>query len=127
ADQLFKRHLDGRWEDLFTRPENHSYRDAGEGRSAAAIDRRGSGRYGFFVAGADSPPQVVELGPDGFVTDLAPSLGLNFSAGVRGLLAAPLLGTHTDLFGTSRAGPNLLLRNRGDGSFEECSHRLKLA
>src|SRR5262249_58522786 len=50
ADRLFKAHADGQWEDLFGRPENAAVRNLAAGRSVAAIDRRGVGRYGFFVA-----------------------------------------------------------------------------
>lgn len=126
-DRLFKRHPDGRWEDLFARPENRPVRNLAAGRSAAAVDRRGVGRYGFYVANYGRPARLYELGPDGVLSDLAPSVGLGLSAGGRGVVAVPLHGPHTDLFCTNEGGPNFLLRNRGDGSFEECAGRAGLA
>jgi hypothetical protein len=42
-------------------------------------------------------------------------------------LAAPLFGPHTDLFCTTAGGPNVLFRNRGDGTFEECAGAWGLA
>src|SRR5262245_12769424 len=123
ADRLFKRLPDGRWEDLFSHPENKLARNLAAGRSVAVIDRRGVGRYGFFVANYARPMRLYELGPDGRLLDLAPPLDLNPTTGGRGLLAAPFLSDHTDLFCVNEQGPNLLFRNRGDGTFEECAAR----
>src|SRR5581483_11700309 len=52
-DRLWKRHPDGRWEDLFDRRSGAARPPAGRG--VAAVDRRGVGRHGFFVAGAGRP------------------------------------------------------------------------
>jgi hypothetical protein len=93
----------------------------------AAADRRGVGRYGFAVANAGSPLRLYEVVPDGRLADLAPSVGFDRTAHCRGLLVAPLFGPATDLFCTSEQGPNLLFRNRGDGTFEECAARQRLA
>jgi len=125
-DRLFQRHPDGRWEDLLARPENRPVRPPVGGRGAAAVDRRGGGRYGFFVAADGWPGRLVELGPDGRLTDLAPPLDLARPGG-RAVLAAPLFGDRTDLFAAAEGGPNLLFRNRGDGTFAECAAALGLA
>lgn len=127
ADRLFKRDLDGNWEDLFTRPENRAVRNMTAGRSVAALDRRGVGRYGFFVANYGRPGRLYELGPDGLLADLAPSLELALVTAGRGVLAAPLFGAHTDLFCLNEHGPNVLFRNRGDGTFVECAGEAQLA
>src|SRR5204863_272335 len=96
------------------------------GRSVAAIDRRGVGRYGFFVTTVGGPMRLYEIGPLGLLVDLAPSLGLNRMTGGQGVLAAPLLSDHTDLFCANEGGPNFLFHNRGHGTFEECAARLGL-
>jgi hypothetical protein len=112
-DRLFKRHPDGTWADLLAR----AGRFAG-GRAAAAVDRRGVGRYGFAVSGP-GPLRLVEPTPDGRPLDLAPSLDLDRVFGGWGLLAAPLLGHRPDLFVATDDAPGVLLRGREDGTFEE--------
>jgi hypothetical protein len=126
ADRLFKRRPDGHWDDLFERPENAGVRNLASGRSVAVIDRRGVGRYGFFVANYGRPMRLYELGPGGAVADLAPPLGLARTAGGRGVLALPVFSTHPDLVCTNEQGPNFAFRNRGDGTFEEAAGELGL-
>jgi hypothetical protein len=126
SDRLFRRGADGRWEDLFERPENRAVRNAGTGRSAAAIDRRGVGRYGFFVANDGRPARFFELGPGGALADLAPALDLARTTCGRGVLALPVFSPYPDLFCVSEHGANLAFRNRGDGTFEEAAAELHL-
>lgn len=126
ADRLFDRQPDGHWSDLFRRPENKAVQNLAAGRSVAAIDRRGAGRYGFFVANYARAMRLIEFGPDGGLADLAGPLEMNHAAGGRGVLAAPLFGDHTDLLCVNEHSANFLFRNRGDGTFEECAERLKL-
>jgi hypothetical protein len=125
ADRLLKSRLDGSWEDLFERSQQ--LRNTGSGRSVAAIDRRGVGRYGFFVANHRRPMRLYELGPAGVLADLAPALGLAHTASGRGALTVPLFSHHTDIVCANDRGPNLVFRNRGDGIFDECSAELGLA
>ncbi|MCE9568185.1 MAG: CRTAC1 family protein [Planctomycetes bacterium] len=126
ADRLFDPQPDGRWEDLFSRPENRATRNLSAGRSVAAIDRRGVGRYGFFVASHGRPMRLYELAPDRSLADLAPSLGLSRTAGGRGVLTLPILSEHPDIFCVNEQGPNFLFRNRGDGTFTECAGECSL-
>jgi len=127
ADRLFDAQPDGRWEDLFSRPDNRNVRNLSAGRSVAVIDRRGVGRYGFFVASHGRPMRLFELGPDGSLADLAPPLGLARTAGGRGVLTLPVFSDHTDIFCVNEQGPNFAYRNRGDGTFTECAAELGLA
>jgi hypothetical protein len=119
ADRLMKPRLDGTWEDLFERDEHHQLRNLASGRSVAAIDRRGVGRYGFFVANNGRPMRLYEIGPEGTLADLAPPLGLAHTTGGRGVLTVPVFSRHTDIVCVNERGPNLAFRNRGDGTFEE--------
>ena len=119
ADRLIKPRLDGTWEDLFERDEHHQLRNLASGRSVAAIDRRGVGRYGFFVANHGRPMRLYELGPEGTLADLAPPLGLAHTTGGRGVLTVPVFSQHTDIVCVNERGPNLAFRNRGDGTFDE--------
>jgi hypothetical protein len=119
ADRLFDPRPDGQWVDLFSLPQNRSGRNLSAGRSVAAIDRRGVGRYGFFVASHGRPMRLYELGPDGALADLAPPLGLAQTAGGRAVLTLPLFSDHPDVFCLNEQGPNFAFQNRGDGTFTE--------
>lgn len=127
ADRLFDVQPDGRWEDLFGRQENRHVRNFSAGRSVAAIDRRGVGRYGFFVANHGRPMRLYELGPDGSLADLAPPLGLAQMAGGRGVLTLPIFSDHPDIICVNEQGRNFAYRNRSDGMFAECAKELGLA
>lgn len=127
ADRLFKAHPDGRWDDLFGRPENGHVRNLAAGRSVGAIDRRGVGRYGFFVANYGRPIRFYELGPDGSLADIAAPLGLALTTGGRGTLTLPVFGFHPDIVCVNEHGPNFVFRNRGDGTFAECAAEKGLA
>jgi hypothetical protein len=126
ADRLFKVRPDGHWDDLFEQPENASVRNLASGRSVAVIDRRGVGRYGFFVVNYGRPMRLYEQTPGGQVADLAPPLGLARTTGGRGVLTLPVFSTYPDLFCTNEQGPNFAFRNRGDGTFEEAAEALGL-
>lgn len=126
ADRLFKRHPGGGWEDLFERPENRAARNLSSGGSVAVIDRRGVGRYGFFVANHGRPMRLYELAPGGALADLAPPLDLARTARGRGALALPLFSEHPDLFCTNEDGANFAFRNRGDGTFQDVAPELRL-
>lgn len=126
ADRLFKCAPDGQWEDLFARPGNAAVRNLAAGRSVVAIDRRGVGRYGFFVANCDRPMRLYELAPGGGIADLAPALDLARTAGGRGAIALPLFSHFPDLFCANEGGANFAYRNHGDGTFAEAASHLKL-
>jgi hypothetical protein len=126
ADRLFKRLPDGDWEDLFEHPRNANVRNLAAGRSVAVIDRRGVGRYGFFVANYGRPLRLYELGPSGAIADLAPPLGLLHAPGGRGVLTLPVFSSHPDIFCVNEHSPNFAFRNCGDGTFEEVADQLKL-
>ncbi len=126
-DRLFDPRPDGGWEDLFARPGNRRARNFAAGRSVAALDRRGVGRYGFAVANYGGPLRLYELGPDDRLTDVAPGLGLDATVGGRGLWVGPLVSARADVFCAAEHGPNLLFRNRGDGTFDETAGEFRLA
>jgi hypothetical protein len=127
ADRLFDPQPDGGWADLFSHAGNKGARNLAAGRSVAAIDRRGTGRYGFVAASYGRPMRLYELTPDGRLTDVAPGLGLDRTTGGRGLWVGPLVSERSDLFCVNEHGPNFLFRNRGDGTFDEVAAEYKLA
>lgn len=125
ADRLFDARPDGRWDDLFARTGSPP-RTANCGRAVAAIDRRGTGKYGFVVATA-GPPRVHELGPDGRLTDLAAALSLATPACGRGLWVGPLLTDRADVVFANENGPNAAFRNDGRGGFAGVATACRLA
>lgn len=127
GDRLFKRFPGGRWVDLFARPENAGVRNLAPGRSVVAVDRRGVGRYGFFVLNCGKSPRLYELGPGGALTDLAASVHLSDASCGRGALAVPLFSSAPDILCANEGGPNFAYRNRGDGTFAEVACESRLA
>jgi hypothetical protein len=119
ADRLFDAQPDGGWLDLFSQAGNRAVRNLASGRSVAAIDRRGTGRYGFFVANYGAPMRLYELGRDDRLADRAASLGLDLVTGGRGVCVGPLASERSDLLCVNEYGPNFLFRNQGDGTFRE--------
>src|SRR5262249_8372766 len=115
-----------RWEDLFSHPDNKPVRNLAAGRSVGVIDRRGVGRYGFFVANHGRPMRLFEVGPDRALADLAPALGLDQTTGRRAVLTLPIFSDHPDIFCVNEQGPNLAFKNRGDGAFDETAAELGL-
>jgi len=113
ADLLLDPTGDGTWRDLFADPVNRGRENYHVGRSVAAVDRLGTGRYGMFVTGYGAPARFYEVGDDGGITDLADAVGLDVVTGGRSVAAGPILSDRTDVFLGAERGPNLLLRNVG--------------
>jgi hypothetical protein len=122
ADRLFVLGDDG-WRDLFSVRGNQAALNLTAGRSVAAVDRDGDGRYGFFVANYGGPLRLYELNEDGEIADVAHKAGLDLSTGGRSLVALPLVSEHMDIFAGNEQGPNFLFANCGDGAFEEVAER----
>jgi hypothetical protein len=106
----------GRWTDLFSHAINDGRGNRRVGRSVAAVDRFGTGRYGIFVTGYGAPARFYELGDDREITDLAEAIGLDVTTGGRTLVPGPIVTERMDVFVGVERGPNLLLRNE-DGRF----------
>lgn len=126
SDRLFD--FDGEhWRDLFIAAGDPDLLNMTAGRSVCAIDRLGSGRYGFFVANYGGPMRLYELTEDGQIVDVAPYAGVDLTTGGRSLLSFPFVSPHMDLICGNEGGPNFVFRNRGDGTFEEIADELGLA
>lgn len=110
--------VEGVWTDLFALPGNKPHSNMTAGRSVIAVDRKGSGYYGFYVANYGGPTRLYELDEDGRLTDVAAFAGVNFKTGGRSALALPLISEQMDIFAGNEGGPNYLFRNEG-GIFEE--------
>jgi hypothetical protein len=126
ADRLFDR-ADGQWADLFSLPVHRSVLNLIAGRSVVALDRFGSGHYGFFVANYGAPMRLYELDEDGILHEVAGEARLDFTTGGRSAVALPLLTPRMDLFVGNEGGPNFLFRNAGDGTFDEIAIEMGIA
>lgn len=115
-----------RWRDLFGLGVNADRGNFRAGRSVAALDRYGTGRYGVFVASYGPPSRFYELGDDGELSDMADAVGLDVEGGGRSLFAGPLVTDRMDLFVGVERGPNRLFRNDG-GHFTEVAEAAGLA
>ena len=112
---------------MFSEPVNSEWANLIAGRSVAAIDRFGRGRYGFVVANYGGPMALFELdeGPSGRLRDRAADAGLaGVVSGGRGLVVAQLVPASAaagrlDVFAVNEASPNRLLIGRGDGTYED--------
>ena len=102
-----------RWTDLFALDVNADRLAVRAGRSVAALDRLGTGRYGVAVSGYAGPLSFYEIGDDGEITDMADAVGLEVDGGCRSLLAVPHCSGEGDLFAGVERGPNRLFRNDG--------------
>ncbi|XP_041424660.1 cartilage acidic protein 1 isoform X2 [Xenopus laevis] len=130
-DKLFT-FRNGRWEDLFSDEVNlrRGVANRFSGRSVACIDRKGSGRYSFYVAnyanGNVGPHAVIELDETAsnlsrgiiVLSNVAAELGLNKYTGGRGIAVGPIVSSAaSDIFCDNENGPNFLFQNKGDGTF----------
>jgi hypothetical protein len=118
--------VDGEWTDLFSLSSNRHVLNLTAGRSVVAVDRRGTGNYGFFVANYGGPLRLYELDEDGHLNDSAPDANLALVTGGRSAVALPLVTDHMDIFAGNEGGANFLFCNRGDGTFEEMAKELGL-
>ncbi|MBI1256129.1 MAG: CRTAC1 family protein [Chloroflexi bacterium] len=118
--------VDGEWTDLFTLGSNKHVLNLTAGRSVIAVDRRGTGNYGFFVANYGGPLRLYELDEDGYLHNSAPDAGLALVTGGRSAVALPLVTDGMDIFAGNEGGANFLFCNRGDGTFEEMAKELGL-
>ena len=106
------------WRDLFGLGDNVDRDNFRSGRSLAAIDRYGTGRYSVFVACYGDRSRLYEVGEDDQVSDMAEDTGLDVKARACSTLAGPLVSDRTDLYLGVEDGPNRLFRNVG-GRFVE--------
>lgn len=110
-----------RWVDLFALDENRGVLNLTAGRSVAAIDRKGTGSYGFVVANYGGPMRLYELNSSGLLSDVAREAKIDLVTGGRSLLTVPLLSGRPDIFAGNEHSINYLFVNQGDGTFRECA------
>jgi hypothetical protein len=111
SDRLLDPTPDGRWVNRLAAP---AYAVCGNNiipRAVAAIDRRGTGRYGFLMNGFGFL-QLIEASPVGPPVDLAASVELPMAEVPSGLLVAPVAGDRPDVLCLG-PGSNSLYRNTG--------------
>ncbi len=115
-DRLFALHGGARV-DLFAQPEAELLANPSAGRSVAAIDRFGSGRYSFVVANYGARMRVYELDARWQLSEQSHAAHVTYASGGRGLATGQLFGNDVDIICINERGPNLILANAGDGTF----------
>lgn len=126
ADRLFDA-VGDEWIDLFMYASNQEVRNLTAGRSVVAVDRRGSGQYGFYVANYGGYARFYELDADGNLEDIGFDIGVDLVTGGRGAIALPLVSDKMDIFAANERGVNFLFRNLGDGTYREEAHEHQIA
>ena len=113
------------WYDIFGERSNLDRGNQYAGRSVAAVDRFGTGRYGMVIASYGAALRYYELGDDREITDMADVVGLECDCYCRSLVAAPLVSASMDLFVGTDHGPNRLFRNE-NGHFRDIAGEVGL-
>ena len=127
ADRLFSAGPGGRTVDLLEQPANVEAANRLSGRSVAALDRCGTGRYGFVVASHGGPFRLFEVDEGGAVVDRAVDAGLAYAASGRSLLCLPLLSPHAmDVVAGNESGPNFVFRHASYGRYDEVASAVGL-
>lgn len=117
-DRLFALH-EGQRINVFAQPEYQALANHSAGRSVVAIDRFGYGRYAFFVANYGAVMRLYEFDGQLRLGDMARAAHINYATGGRSVAAAPLFGNDVDIVAINERGPNLILKNNGDGTFTD--------
>ena len=99
--------------DLFELPKNQKNLNLTAGRSVVCVDRKGDGKYGFYVANYVGPTRFYELNND-LIRDIAPDLKIDKITGGRAVVAGHILGNKMDIFAANERGPNFLYFNDKD-------------
>lgn len=126
GDRLFDYRAGEGWVDLFEMEVNLDAANLVAGRSVGAVDRTGTGQYGFFVANYGGQMRLYELDDLGRLVDVAREVGVAFETGGRGVLPLALLSQGMDIYVTNEGGANYLFINRGDGTFVEAGQQAGL-
>ena len=99
--------------DLFELPKNQKNLNLTAGRSVVCVDRKGDGKYGFYVANYGGPTRFYELNND-LIRDIAPDLKIDKITGGRAVVAGHILSNKMDIFAANERGPNFLYLNDKD-------------
>ena len=132
SDRLFS-FDNGAWRDLFEDEDYAAVMNLVSGRSVAAIDRHGEGRYGFLLATYGGPSVLFEMDAHGRLFDMAEPAGLRFVAGGRSLLTGPLFGKggepgpYPDVFCGNEGGANFAFIRGADGVYGDHAAEMGLA
>ena len=99
--------------DLFELQKNQKNLNLTAGRSVVCVDRKGDGKYGFYVANYGGPTRFYELNND-LIRDIAPDLKIDKITGGRAVVAGHILSNKMDIFAANERGPNFLYFNDKD-------------
>lgn len=115
------------WTDAFEFPSNLENPNLHAGRSVAALDPEGTGRYAFFVANYGGPLRMHSMDTDGRIRDRAAERGIDLVTGGRSLLILPDLGDYPAILCGNENDANALFVRDRDGSYRERAAEFDLA
>ena len=101
--------------DIFEQKKNQSDLNFTAGRSVVCVDRKGSGKFGIYVANYGGPTRLYEKFK-GRIADRATEFGLDKITGGRAVVAGHILSDNIDIFAANERGVNFLYKNV-DGTF----------
>ncbi len=103
--------------DYFELEKNLENLNLTAGRSVVCVDRKGSGKYGIYVANYGGPTRFYEI-EENEVQDLAPILGIDQITGGRAVISGHIVSNNMDIFAANERGPNFLYKNI-NGNFND--------
>ncbi len=103
--------------DYFELEKNLENLNLTAGRSVVCVDRKGTGKYGIYVANYGGPTRFYEI-KENEVEDLAPILGIDQITGGRAVISGHIVSNNMDIFAANERGPNFLYKN-SNGSFND--------
>lgn len=122
GDRLFARtgsaDRDG-WFDLFELPANLENPNLSAGRSVAAIDIDGAGRYRFAVANYGAPVRLHEVDDRRRVRDIAEEVGIRLFTGGRSICILPDLTTPPAILFANENDANAFFVPDDEGAYVE--------
>lgn len=89
--------------------------------AVAAMDRMGSGQYGFLLATEGGPLRLIERGMAGRFRDAAPEIGLAVPGLDRCLFLGPILSDRMDVLALGDGLSRRIFVQQQDGSFRDCA------
>jgi len=140
-DKLFRFNDEtGKFEDILTKDYNIGVLENLAGRSVACIDRKGTGKYGIYLAnyaarsngvlvGAHTILEMDEnrsFGNKIFLKNVGEEVGVQQFTGGRGVTVGPIVSNYSDIFCDNERGSNFLWENNGYGQFENIANDVEI-
>lgn len=125
SNSRLMKYNNGLWNDLFA-ADSKNLTVLDRGQSAACIDRKGNGKYGFIVVRDDAKIAFLEIVNEKII-NIEDEIGIGFKAKGRSVLGMPGPQGFTNIFVGNEDGSNFYFVNDGNGNFKEKAAEYGLA